>query len=232
MYEDTPDGKDPDTYSRTLRNYHILLWNKALPNGKMLKLTANDKPPFHLTHSSELGEYCLSSDSILHTYTRWTRESMVKITQAIPNNEKEAFYDLASTIGGYILFPANQIERKPTINGIRGMHPRINDRFDLTLECIRRWYKGEESPLFKHLDRYDDFFRLFDNFKGYCSFFLLDDLVNGNTNEVRFWLPFQDFSTKSSLPSDLDEYLYYMKNVIAFTNARNSRMLEYINKAL
>ncbi|WP_113903400.1 DUF6994 family protein [Brevibacterium celere] len=34
-----------------------------------------------------------------------------------------------------------------TINGARGLHPRIVDRFDLTLECIRRHYRGEPSPL-------------------------------------------------------------------------------------
>ena len=164
MYEDTPHGKDPDTFSQTLRDYHLMLWSKPLPSGKVLKLTSNEKPPFYLYHKSELGTFCLSSDSVLHTYTRWTRESMVRIIKAIPQEENEAFYDLASTIGGYIVFPANQINKKPTINGIRGMHPRINDRFDLTLECIRRWYKGEDSPLYKHIDRYAEFFRLFEDF--------------------------------------------------------------------
>ena len=38
----------------------------------------------------------------------------------------------------YGLFPGNQIGRKMTINAARGCHPRINDRFDLTVECIRR----------------------------------------------------------------------------------------------
>jgi len=226
MYEDTPNGKDPDTYSRALRDYHLLLWNKPLPDGKLFDLTANEKPPYFLYHSSDLGDYCLSSDSILHTYTRWTRESMVRIIEAIPKAESDAFYDLASTIGGYIVFPANQIDRKPTINGIRGIHPRIKDRFDLTLECIRRWYAGEDSPLFKHLDRYGDFFRLFGGFKGYCTFFLLDDLVDEAMNEINFWLPFDEFNVKSSVPNDLDEYLHYRDNVIAFTNARNERMVE------
>ena len=31
---DTPEGKDADTYSSTLRNYHQILWSKCLPNGK------------------------------------------------------------------------------------------------------------------------------------------------------------------------------------------------------
>ena len=224
MYADTPANKDPDTYSRTLRDYHLLLWNKPLPSGKRFKLTANETPPYCLTHKSELGEFSLSSDSILHTYTRWKRESMAMIIRAIPKSESDEFYDLASTIGGYILFPANQIERKPTINGIRGMHPRIMDRFDLTLECIRQWYQGEESPLYIHLERYKNFFQLFESFKGYYTFFLLNDLVDEDTSSIRFLLPFSDFGKTSPLPVDLNEYLVYRENVVKFANARSKRM--------
>ncbi|MCG8654879.1 hypothetical protein [Yimella sp. NH-Cas1] len=36
------------------------------------------------------------------------------------------------------MFPANPIGGKVTINGAKGFHPRIKDRSDLTLECIRR----------------------------------------------------------------------------------------------
>jgi hypothetical protein len=209
----------------------MLLWNKPLPSGKRFKLTANEKPPYCLTHKSELGKFCLSSDSILHTYTRWTRESMARIIRTIPKCESGEVYDLASTISGYIVFPANQIERKPTINGIRGMHPRIMDRFDLTLECIRRWYQGEESPLYIHLERYKDFFQLFETFKGYYTFFLLDDLVDGGSGTVRFWLQFSDFGKTAPLPADLDEYLLYRKNVVEFANARSKRMMEYTEKS-
>ncbi len=153
MYSDTPAGKDPDTFSRTLRDYHLLLWNKVLPNGEMFKLTASENPPFRLFHKSSLGEFTLSSDSILHSYTRWTRESMASIIRVLPKTECDEFYDLTSTIGGYILFPSNRIDRKPTINGIRGMHPMIMDRFDLTLECIRRWYWGIGNPLQEHIEQ-------------------------------------------------------------------------------
>ena len=33
MFSDTPKGKDPDSYSPTLRSYHKILWSKPLPNG-------------------------------------------------------------------------------------------------------------------------------------------------------------------------------------------------------
>jgi hypothetical protein len=55
-----------------------------------------------------------------------------------------------------MIFPANKVDRKQTINGARGFHPRISDRFVLTLECIRRHYIGEPSPLAQTLARYGD----------------------------------------------------------------------------
>lgn len=228
MYIDSPAGKDPDTFSRTLRDYHLLLWNRMLPNGENFELTARAKPPYYLYHDSYLGNFTLSSDSIIHTYTRWTRESMAKIIRTIPKTENDHFYDLASTIGGYIIFPSNQINRQPTINSIRGIHPCIMDRFDLTLECIRRWYQGIDSPLHEHIERYRSFFQLFLNFQGYCNFFLLNDLIDEAREKIRFWLPFEGFGKIAPLPGDLDEYLEYRKNVSEFTNYRNLRMIRYI----
>ena len=35
VFSDTPAGKDPDSYSPTLRKYHQKLWSKLLPNGKL-----------------------------------------------------------------------------------------------------------------------------------------------------------------------------------------------------
>ena len=46
-----------------------------------------------------------------------------------------------------MLFPSNKVDRLMTSNGVRGSHPSIADRFDLTLQCIRRPYRGERSPL-------------------------------------------------------------------------------------
>lgn len=78
-----------------------------------------------------------------------------------------------------MVFPANRVGRKMTINGARGFHPRIKDRFDLTLECIRLHYLGESSPLGDTLTRYADFFGLFGDFTNYVDFFYLHDLVHG-----------------------------------------------------
>jgi len=228
MYLDTPNKKDPDTYSRTLRDYHLLLWSKPLPDGRMFTLTAKQTAPYYLYHSSNSGELCFASDSIIHTYSRWKRMPIAGIVKTISKSEIDAFYDLACTIGGYVIFPAKQIGRQPTINGIRGMHPLIKDRFDLTLECISRWYSGVESPLYQHIDRYSDFFLLFDDFVGYYKFFLLDDLIDSDSGSIRFWLPFEGFGTTVPLPVDEAGYRDYMKNITEFTNARNLRITDWM----
>lgn len=55
--------------------------------------------------------------------------------------------DLGYTVGSAIILPGNRVDGAATFNGPRGFHPRIAYRFDLTLECIRRHYRGEASLL-------------------------------------------------------------------------------------
>lgn len=65
VYSDTPESKDPDSFSSTLRNYHKVLWSKSLPNNKEFHLDMDTPKLLH--HKSTLGEFFLSSDSIGHT---------------------------------------------------------------------------------------------------------------------------------------------------------------------
>ena len=129
---------------------------------------------------------------------------------------------IAYTIGGMMVFPGNQIDRKWTINQARGCTRSISDRFDLTLECIRRHYSDRGSPLSSTLSRYRDFFALFDDFRGYVSFFLLDDLVNDDLS-VKFFMPFDDFHPPS-VPNDVGAYKEYRRRSIEFIEARNHRI--------
>ena len=110
-----------------------------------------------------------------------------------------------------------------TINMARGCHPRIKDRFDLTLECIRRHYLDEPSPLSDPLARYADFFGLFGDFAGYVDFFDLQDLVDHGAAAVRFFMPFEDFAA-SPLPRTLDAYFVYRQRAIEFIESRNRRI--------
>jgi hypothetical protein len=118
----------------------------------------------------------------------------------------------------------NRIGRKMTINGARGFHPRIKDRFDLTVECIRRHYRKEDSPLSDTLARYADFFALFGDFRGYVEFFLLQDLVTEDFSAVKFFTPFDDF-IPWPLPQTTEAYRAYKQHALDFIGARNRRIL-------
>jgi hypothetical protein len=221
FYTDAKGG-DPDSTSPTLRAYHKMLWSKSLPNGKLFELSDNQQGVY-LYHTSELGEFCLGSDAITHSYKSHIRKKW--LTQQIPNEVNELF-DAGSTIGAYTIFPNNRTEGNHTINQARGVNPLIDDRFDLTLECIRRFYMGQTSPLYDTLLRYKSFFDLFTDFTGYVHFFLLDDLIEENWT-VKFYLPFDNFNAPPVF-AGVDEYLVYKKGVMNFIRQRNEKINRYL----
>lgn len=108
----------------------------------------------------------------------------------------------------------------------RGCNPKIADRFDLTVECIRRYYRVEESPLYNDLARYSHFIRLFGDFKGYVDFFLLQDLVTEDYSAIRFFIPFVDFDI-SPRPERLEDYLIFRERTIDFVTSRNARIARH-----
>jgi hypothetical protein len=190
VYTDA-NGGDPDSTSKTLKKYHKILWNKTLPNGTKFELT-DKKSGTYLYHNSELGEFNLGSDAITHSYRNQKRKQWL-VSQI--SKEVDELFEIGSTIGAYTLFPKNKIDNKFTINQERGINSFIDDRFDLTLECIRLFYIGQTSPLFDTLFRYEKFFKIFGTFENYVNFFLLDDLLD-DKQQVKFYLPFDDFKTK------------------------------------
>ncbi len=222
VFSDTPKGKDPDKYSPTLREYHRILWSKPLPSGTPFTLTTN--VPHQFRHKSSLGEFVLSSDAIGHTYKGVKR--MAHIVNCLPKKELDDFFHTCTTIGGFIIFPANRINNKMTINGARGLNQKIADRIDLTLECIRRFYLRQGSPLMQTLERYTEFFTLFESFKGYVDFFLLQDLVTDDYSSVKFLHHFNNFESSPN-PSTMDEYLKFKSNMLNFIIRRNGRIHEF-----
>ena len=214
-------GGDPDSTSQTLKKYHKILWCKPLPNGKKFELSDKQKG-IYLYHNSELGEFFFGSDAITHSYKNQKRKQW--LIQQI-RNEADELFDAGSTIGAYIIFPNNRIESNHTINQARGCNTLIDDRFDLTLECIRRFYLKQTNPLYSTLLRYKDFFDLFENFIGYINFFLLEDLIDENQH-IKFYLPFDDFKTPPRF-SKIDDYLLYKKRVMNFIRKRNERIKDY-----
>jgi hypothetical protein len=221
---DTPRGKDPDRHSPTLRRFHRMLWSKSLPGGGRHFELVDTTRHVYLHHKSGLGEFWLASDAVIPSFTR---EATVRhVVEQIPQTELDWFNTIGSTIGGMMLWPGQQVRRKMTINQQRGCHPRIKDRFDLTVECVRRHYEGSASPLGVTFARYHDFFALFQNFKGFVEHFLLQDLVSGDFSSVRMFGPFHGFDA-TPMPQTPGEYNEYMADAIRFIEARNRRIQEY-----
>ena len=219
-------GKDPDTYSPTLKQYHQILWNKPLPNGKLLQIS-NIKSKY-LVGICEDVSIDLSSDSIINSLSKRLKNNS-KTSQIYMecSSEIEKVQKNGSTIGGFLLFPRRKIDGKLTINAARGFNNKIIDRFDLSLECIRLYFLGLDSPLKNDLERYSEFFDLFSNFKGYVQFFLLDELVNDSYTKVKFFTSFNKAFSNSPLPNDKAEYLTYAENSLRFVKSRNERIKQW-----
>ncbi len=192
-----------------------------MPGGESFDLRS-DEPGHYLYHSSALGTFTLGSDAITHSYKNQIKKKwlMAQMPEAV-----QELFDCGSTIGAYIVFPNNQVNRRHTINQARGVSRFIDDRFDLTLECIRRFYTGEPSPLADCLKRYESFFRLFKTFANYVEFFLLDDLVDAH-GKVKFYLPFDGFQSPPEFKG-VEGYLIYKSRVESFVKSRNKRIENY-----
>ena len=215
---DTPEGGDPDHDSKTLRAYHKFLWSKPLPSGRVFELDDAYRREY-LYHNSTLGEFFLTSDAVVASFGYVL---MVKAEQ----DQLDDFQHVGYTMGGMMLWPGDRRDGKRTINGERGCNGKIRDRFDLTMECVRRHYLGEWSPMQDCLTRYADFFQLFERFRGFVEFFLLQDAVTVDCDAVIFSSPFDDF-VSSPIPQTMDAYREYRQRAIAFVEARNRRIAEY-----
>lgn len=114
-----------------------------------------------------------------------------------------------------------------SINQARGLHARIRDRFDLTLECIRRHYLGQDSPLRKALAWHDGFLQLFGDFRGYVDDFLLQDLVHDDYTSVLRFTDAVAFEGDPLPAGSAGEYREYMRRSMDFVEARNRRIRDY-----
>lgn len=220
-------GCDPDSQSQTLQEYHRILWSRPLPDGKHMNLNKeSDSSGLFLSWDGMR----FSSDSILTTFRyRKYREIIDEIKSIIPNY-KEFYEELIRrfyTIGGMIIFPRH----RESINQKRGTIPAISDRWDLTLECIRRYYSGETSPLTGTIERDKRFFDMFVDFKGYVDFFFLQDCVSGDYSKVDIWCGDDSFKS-SGLPNTSEEYLRFIQKEIEFLDKRNDRIKEYFGNSL
>ena len=211
----SPKG-DPDSASKTMQLYHKLLYSKPLPNGEIMNLQIGSGANY-LTWK----DFRFGSDSIIVSfrYSRY-RDMIEQVANSMPDYHTymENYVHKSYTLGGEVIFPKKQ----GRINQSRGCNPFIKDRWDLTLECIRKFYLNEESPLYNILLQNKEFFDLFVNFKGYVDFFYLQDCVTDNY-KVKFWLGNGEFEY-FPLPKTVDEYLSWIEQELAFVEQRNCRI--------
>ena len=214
------NGKDPDGYSPTLNKYHQVLWSKELPNGELMNLKS-EGPPYTLHWKGLI----LSSDSIIVELKYEKNKRIIDQVCEIVDDSDTYYENLlrrSYTIGGMIVFP----KHPNSMNQRRGTSTVISDRWDLTLECIRRYYNGEDSPLYKVIESDKDFFNLFVDFKGYVDFFLLQDCVSDDYSKVDIWCGDATFE-KSGLPETVEDYFEFIRKEHEFLDKRNARIVEY-----
>lgn len=215
---------DPDRSSPMLREYHRIVWSGELPNGQMLILE-NDPYGYLNWNGMRFG-----SDSITASFRyRRCRHLLEQVEVGMDDyrgfveNYIHAFY----TMGGMIIFPRHC----NSINQVRGTDRRICDRWDLTLECIRRYYSGEDSPISWCLEQDKEFFDLFVNFRGYVDFFCLRGCVSDDYSKVNMGLDTELF-VKDPLPGTVDEYMSWIESQYRLINDRTVYMAQRLGQAL
>ena len=211
-------GKDPDIGSPTLRRYHRILWSKKLPNGDTMQLT-HSNGGYLKWKNYEFGSDAMIND-LFYTRAKKSIPILKDILRDydgfVENSERNAW-----TIGGEIIFPRHG----NSMNQLRGTNAYIMDRWDLTLECIRRFYLNEKSPLYDVLDRDRYFYELFVDFKGYVDFFFLQDCVTSDYRNVIFWQDDCSLTKTMPLPETAGEHLVWTEKTVRFINKRAERMV-------
>ena len=221
-YDKGHSESDPDTNSPKLRTYQQLLYSRQTPSGKllMLKQGKNKDDDYLVCDGVRYG-----SDSIINMYAY----SLPKIEKDIENYENKIieYIHKGYTIGGEIIFP----KHKMSMNQCRGMNHNIKDRFDLTLECIRRFYDGEDNPLNNVLKTDEDFFRMFVDFKGYVDFFFLNDLVSDDYKKVKLFIGSdEDIFNRNPFPQNKQEWEQLLEGQMLFLEKRNERIKIFCRK--
>ena len=218
-------GKDPDMGSPTLRRYHRLLWSKKLPNGEIMQLT-HDKGGY-----LKWKDFEFASDAMINgLFFRRAKDSVPELKRLLRDYDAfvEDFEHKTWTIGGEIIFPIHN----NSMNQLRGTNPYIMDRWDLTMECIRRFYSGKDSPLYEVLDRDRNFYELFVDFKGYVDFFHLQDCVTADYENVIFWQSDCSLTQTMPLPRTAGEHILWTEKSLQFIKKRAERMMAAIGSDL
>lgn len=226
---------DPDSVSKNLCLYHQALWSGEINRIKFaLKIEEGNL----VWYDDNQKKYIFGSDSIISSFRYKKMKNIYKKLldnkfmgqKATYRSYIENFIHKSYTIGGMIIFP----KHKNSMNQRRGCHPRIQDRIDLTLECIRLFYEDSEyqgNPLFSVLQEDSWFYRMFGSFKCYIEHFFLQDMVSEDYSKILLLrgndnTPFDG----PILPESEIELENWMEKSLEIVAKRNKRIQEYVQK--
>ena len=152
------------------------------------------------------------------------------------------FLFVSRTIGGHVFWPAHRIDKRNTINQIKGA-PGVYDRIDIVLAelqnvCKNNFEDGEalySKSLYQAFQRYKFFFEMFNNldlsndlFTAYIIKMQMCDFLNqGNVISLADSnLELEDIRLlKPELPSKPLDYELYIKNCKILIQKRTDRIL-------
>jgi hypothetical protein len=229
--DDYRNGRDPDRWSQRLYDWQLLLWSRNVSGIKPFELEVVWSAGYTMRLTADGRSFRLASDGLMQTWSTpgWRRRFAPEVSEEIEADRSD-FFRIASTIGGYLLWPLNRPDQDGhSINQVRGRTREIDDRFDLTLECIRRAYDVPDAynPLRECLDRYWDFFELFGDFETYVRFWLLDDQLtpDGGVRSFMTGKRIDEFRPVG-VAQTVEEYVRFREGSIRFVLTRNQRIRE------
>ncbi len=220
-------GADPDIFSKKLREYQIMLYSRKSDN---IILTPGGDMSYDYLYIDSPENMRLGSDCILNMNERYREYKNINAKHLENTSDHykklyKKYLDMAHTIGGEILFP----KRKNSINVERGRNHLIKDRFDLTLECIRRYYndKNAQNPLYTTICADKIFFDLFKTFDGYVEYFFLGDLVENGRINFFFGKYKDDVFNHSPLAWEQSDWEQLLDNQMKFLEKRATRIQDF-----
>lgn len=223
---------DPDAKCEELREMHYRLYNRyalyinrPFSFEKKYPLSFSEGRYFYLLEngSCRLGSDTMNSSYLYYEALKNIKSEMEKCGRNAEAEIEKYRKNIIYRPGNFIVFPKNSSN---SINTVRGCCGKIKDRFDLTLDCIKKQYADKDNPLSWVLRKHwEDFFDRFNGFNEYINFFMLEDYLDEKDNVVRF------IDNKYHiLPQTLEEYDEYIRRISAVIEKRTKRILKRLKE--
>lgn len=235
----TPDYPyaDPDAVCEELREMHYRLYNRydshivrpfsfekkyplLSPNGQYFYL-------YEANGNNRFGSDTMNSLYLYYEALQNIRYEMIKCGRNPESEMENSRRNIIYRPGNFIIFPKK--DKKVSINVARGNYRgKIKDRFDLTLDCIKKQYESRDNSLSWILQEYwDEFFGRFYDFNEYVHFFMLEDYLDEKNEVIRLI-----DNEEHILPKTLEEYDEYIKRISSIIDKRTQKILNRLKSKI